>query len=475
MKRTQFIFTLLLIPIDYLTLALSSILAYKLRTSDFVTNTYPVDYIIDYEKYLETTLTITPIWLIIFALVGLYNIKANRKLSAELNRIFIGVSFSLLAMVFAIFLQRELFSSRFIILMAWIISIVLVFLGRMLALGIQRKFFKYGIGTINLLVIGSGPESSAIIAEINDRPSHGFKIIKNYDSFSNIIQEKIKNLTKSHIIDEIVIADPKTDKNTILNILDYTEENHLGFRYAADLFNTVTRNTSIEPIAGIPIIELKKTSLDGWGKIAKRIFDIITSSVFIIILSPIIILTAIAVKITSTGPIIFKNERVGQKGKLFDTYKFRSFLYEYNIGKQFPNSKQALDFEKELITKQNTRTGPLYKISNDPRLTPIGGFIRRWSLDELPQLFNVFFGSMSLVGPRPHLPREVAQYEKHHKRLLTIKPGITGMAQVSGRSDLSFEEEAKLDIFYIEHWNILIDIIILIKTPFAILKSRKAK
>ena len=149
---------------------------------------------------------------------------------------------------------------------------------------------------------------------------------------------------------------------------------------------------------------------------------------------------------------------------------------KYCTGVQFgAQGIEALQKEQELIKELSTKKGPVYKIANDPRVTPFGRFIRRWSLDEFPQFFNVLFGSMSLVGPRPHQPREVDKYKKHHKIVLAIKPGITGLAQISGRSDLSFEDEVRLDTFYIENWRLLLDFIILIKTPFVVLSRKGAK
>ena len=180
------------------------------------------------------------------------------------------------------------------------------------------------------------------------------------------------------------------------------------------------------------------------------------------------------VMIETGGPVLYRNERVGYKGVTFATLKFRTMLQKYCIGPQFKNSKDALAFEQQLIKEQNTKEGPLYKIKNDPRVTAVGRILRRLSIDELPQLFNVLGGSMSLVGPRPHQPREVEQYERHHKAVHDIRPGITGLAQISGRSDLSFEEEIRLDTFYMEHWSLLMDFIIVLKTPFILLRKRKA-
>ncbi len=475
MKRSQLIFTTVLVPVDFLMLMLAAIAAYRFRIDSFVTDILPVIYALEFNSYLFYAFLAALTWLVVFALTGLYVVKSNRKLSQELGRIFVGCSIGLLVIVFGIFLQRELFSSRFIILVAWLFAIIFVFIGRALVLAVQRQLFKRGYGAIKLVIIGTGEYTDVISAELAKNPSHGFRVMATFPTLTETAKQEILRLHSEYVLDEIMVTDTTFDKNAMLDILDLTEEHHLGFRYAADIFNTVATNTKVEPIAGVPVIELRKTRLDGWGRVFKRSFDIFAALFFIILLSPILILTALAVRLTSPGPIIFKNERVGQKGKLFDTLKFRSMRAEHSIGKQFKDSDKALAYEQELIKAKNTRAdGPIYKIADDPRLTRVGGFLRRWSFDELPQFFNVLRGDMSIVGPRPHQPREVALYDKHHKRLLTIKPGITGMAQVSGRSDLSFADEAKLDLFYIENWTPWLDIQIILKTPIAILKNRKA-
>jgi lipopolysaccharide/colanic/teichoic acid biosynthesis glycosyltransferase len=188
-------------------------------------------------------------------------------------------------------------------------------------------------------------------------------------------------------------------------------------------------------------------------------------------------LLAIIIKLDSKGPILYLDYRTGQFGKRFLFYKFRSMLAHLCDGEGPSATKEGNRILSELSTQvKNTRANqPLHKIKNDPRVTRIGRFIRRWSLDELPQLFNVLKGDISLVGPRPHMTLETAKYESHHKKVLTIKPGISGMAQISGRSDLSFEEEIKLDTYYIENWSLALDLAILLRTPFAVIRGRKVE
>ena len=225
----------------------------------------------------------------------------------------------------------------------------------------------------------------------------------------------------------------------------------------------------------MPIIEVKRTPLDGWGRIMKRLFDIIVAAVALVLTSPLTLLSALIIFIQDGAPVIFENERIGESARPFRVYKLRSMWKKDCIGPQFTKSlKQNIEKEQQLIKEKSLKQGPVYKIGDDPRVTPFGRFIRRWSVDELPQFLNVLRGDMSIVGPRPHQPREVAKYESRHLRVLAIKPGITGMAQISGRSDLDFEDEVRLDVWYIENWSLWLDVYILLKTPFVVLANKGA-
>ncbi|MEK7115912.1 MAG: exopolysaccharide biosynthesis polyprenyl glycosylphosphotransferase, partial [Patescibacteria group bacterium] len=246
---------------------------------------------------------------------------------------------------------------------------------------------------------------------------------------------------------------------------------HLTFMYLADLFAATFTNIRVSTDTGVPVIEVKRTPLDGWGRIAKRACDILISALLLLLTSPITLLAHFALALEDGIPIIFQNLRVGERGTLFKTYKLRTMWRKFSIGPQFTGRSQTnLELEQRLIKERGIKKGPVYKIANDPRVTPVGRFLRRWSIDELPQLWNVLRGDMSLVGPRPHQPREVEKYEPRQRRVLAVRPGITGMAQISGRSDLAFEEEARLDMWYIEHWSLTLDLYILLKTPFVVLQ-----
>jgi lipopolysaccharide/colanic/teichoic acid biosynthesis glycosyltransferase len=226
----------------------------------------------------------------------------------------------------------------------------------------------------------------------------------------------------------------------------------------------------IDTDGDFPVLSIEYIRISTWGRLLKRVFDIIFGIIFLILFAPIMLIIALAIKWDDpSAPVIYRNKRTGKNGELFTLYKFRYMQWQYSVKDAYgvdPESDSALKFEHELRAgDKNSRTGPIYKITQgDPRHTRVGSLIERLSLDELPQLFNVLIGNMSLVGPRPHQPREVENYDEWHKQVLTVKPGITGMAQVFAREAADFDREAELDISYIENWSMPLDIWLLVST-----------
>lgn len=479
MKKIDLFFSLLLVPLDYALLVLAGISAYYIRFSNFTTDIRPVVFSLPFSEYWPKILMIASLWLAIFALSSLYETKP-RHLSREIYRVFLACSAGFVLVMALIFFQRELFDSRFIVLMAWALAIIYVSIGRIVVYWIKKSLYAHGIGVKNIILVGSGKTGDNLIREFFSKKFSGYRVVKRVRDFSLETSKEVaefilefdnQNKYRGQRIDQIVQSDPNLSKAESLRLYDLANENHLTFKYVADLLEVKVLKTEVSEIAGVPVVEVKETTLDGWGWIIKRMGDIVLSALIILLLSPLIIITAILIKIDSSGPIFFSRRddgsplcRVGQGGQTFRYFKFRSMI---------PGTDSMR--YNELADKNIRTDGPMVKIADDPRITRVGRFIRRWSIDELPELFLVFIGRMSLVGPRPHLPEEVAKYEQHHKKTLTVKPGITGLAQVSGRSDLLFEEEVKLDVYYIENWSLLLDLSILFRTPVAILKHRQAE
>ena len=472
MKRSELSLTVLQVPVDFLLLLLSAISAYFLRFSDWMIVLKPVLFDISLKEYIYIATPIAMIWIVVFVFAGLYSTDPNRKLLPELQRVIFACTSGLAIVALYIMFKQTVFDSRFLVVVSWIFSIIYVGAGRIFMRLFKYRLYKSGIGVRNIAVIGHhGTAAEEIIKFLQEHKETGYQIIGQYVHFNDDTIEQLKR----HKPDEIIFTNPRAHEQETLRAIRFCNDHQIIFKYSADLFDTFSSNMRVNPLAGIPIVELRSTPLEGWGRILKRIFDIIMSVIVIIIAGPIMIASAVIIFFETGRPIIYKNERVGLRGQNFFTLKFRSMYQKDCTGRQFgEDGVHAEEKEKELIRQNNTKDGPVYKIRNDPRVTPFGKFSRRYSIDELPQFFNVLKGEMSIVGPRPHQPREVNKYDSQHKYVLSLKPGITGLAQISGRSDLSFEEEMRLDVFYIEKWNLLIDLVIFIKTPFILFKKRKA-
>lgn len=474
MKRVELRISALLVPLDYLMLLLAGWLAYVIRFNSSVTDFRAVVYALPFGEYSKVLLAAAVVMVIIFAWSGLYVITGTRRIIDELRKVFIACSTGVLFIIVLFFFNRELFSSRFIILIAWILSIICVSSMRLIVIAIERSLFVRGIGAHRVLLIGQSRSAEILADVMSHNPILGFHIVERTERVGERFFEKLEKIIQLKQIDEVIAADQALSRSDMTSLIEFCSIHHLDFKYAADIFDSQVSHISIRPLAGIPLVELHRTSLQGWGRITKRMADIILSLLAIIVFGPLMLITALAVRLDSSGPIIYRNRRVGEDGKEFDTFKFRSMKQEYCIGDQFKNTDTALKLEQKLIAEKSIKEGPIYKIQDDPRLTKIGPFIRKTSLDEFPQFFNVLRGDMSLVGPRPHQPREVDQYEAIHRAVLNMKPGITGLAQISGRSDLEFAEEMRLDMYYMENWSILLDCYILFKTPLILFKKRRA-
>ena len=472
MKKSELIFTAALVPVDYLMLGLAGLTAYGLRTSDLFVNWRPILFgaNLPFDRYFGLVILVGLFLLVLFAFSGLYEIRRANGVLEDFARITIAVSAGLAGVIVYGFIRREWFESRFLIFATWALAIFFVVLGRIIVRAIQKFLIRrYKIGAHNVLVIGGDELSEELISEMKGQSSLGYNLIR---YFKDLDLPKIKQILDDQPMDDIILANPDFGREAVLELIDLCEERRLNFKFVPNLFQTLTINVEFDALAGIPLVELKRTALDGWGKILKRVMDLIGAFFLAIIFSPVMAVVAILVKLDSRGPVIYKNQRVGPDGP-FNAYKFRSMKIEYCTGPEYDKDGQASRLEDELAAKQSGRRGPVFKIVDDPRRTKLGRFLEQSSLDELPQFFNVLRGNMSLVGPRPHMPKEVAKYEKWHRKVFNIQPGVTGLAQISGRSEIDFDKEAKLDTYYIENWSLWLDIKILLKTPWVVLFRKR--
>lgn len=475
MKPSERFFTALLVPVDFFAIVLGGLLAYVMRFHPVVVAIRPVRFDLSFQDYVSVLLTTAVGALFVFAVAGLYHTRAARP-RTEFGHLVLAMSTSM-ALVFAfLFFSRAFFESRFIALAAWGLAIFFVALGRLGVRGLQRMARIFGIGVHRILLIGDNKISDRLLEAMQTHPRQGSQIIERLSTSNASTRRRIETLSRQGAIDGVLLTDTTLAHTEMQNLFALCTALHLDLSYAASVFAGGTGKTIVFTVADIPIVEVVKTPLDGWGAIYKRLFDIVGALFLLVLTAPLMLVTAIGIVLESGRPIFFQNRRVGERGQEFNTLKFRSMKQQWSIGSQkaLGNQTQALALERELIARNNRKQGPVYKIADDPRVTHLGRFLRAWSIDELPQLVNVLLGQMSLVGPRPHQPREVAKYAPHQHQVYLVKPGITGLSQVSGRSDLDFEDEIRLDTFYIERWSPWLDLAILLKTPFAVLFRKGA-
>jgi exopolysaccharide biosynthesis polyprenyl glycosylphosphotransferase len=430
---------------------LAFFVAYKFR----VNFTYvPTTYIEPFSQYFKFVIYFLPVWVIVFILTGLYSINEKKGTLNEFGKILVATSAAMALVITWIFLSRTFFYSRLVIGITWVLAVITVTFGRFLIRFFQKFLYRYGIGVHRVIVLGHNSSTKPVIDEIKNNRNLGYKIVKIIDRDGI---EKLDKIVDNNPCDEIIIADSTLPESQAEKVAEFCRLNNLGFKMTPNLFLVRSSHVDIQQLAGVPILEFKRSPLDGWGRIIKRTFDFVVTLILVIITSPLMIITAVLVKLTSRGPIFYKQERVGLS-KNFTFYKFRTM--KENADAEFP--------------KLMKKYGVNFKLKKDPRVTPIGRFLRKTSLDELAQFFNVLRGDMSLIGPRPPKPEEVEKYNNWQKRRLGVKPGISGLWQVSGRSELSFDEWVRLDAYYIENWSLWLDVQIFIKTIWVVLKGRGA-
>ncbi len=463
MKKSEIIFGALRLPVDFIATFTAFLLAYHLRPiTDLVPGVqfhFGPELLPPFSEYSRFGLVAAGVLVIMFALNHLYSLKATHRLSRSFFKIVFLVTAWLMFIISYYFLiVHELFFSRIALAHIWFFSIFFVMVGRSLIQIIQHFLLRFRIGSRRVLFIGADTVADrfyslikndpsyevigALAESVHSRKKHKLKIIGTFSELEKVVRK--------YKAEEIILSTQDFKDKETKELHAFCRNNQIKYHFIPDLIRLQRTNVEVEMIDNIPLVSLKETSLDGWGQVFKRVFDLMIALILVILLIPVWVVVSVLIKMDSKGPVFYRSQRK-YKNKVFSILKFRSMIPE-------------ADAVKKKLADKNERSGPLFKIKDDPRVTKLGRFLRKTSIDELPQLFNVLLGTISLVGPRPHLPEEIDQYEEHHHRVFALKPGITGLAQISGRSNLDFEEEVKLDVYYIENWSLWMDIKIILRS-----------
>ena len=346
--------------------------------------------------------------------------------------------------------------SRIVLGQSWLLSIVALTVWHIVFDLALSAFRRRGFGLTRVLIVGGDAFGRSFYELLSQNPELG------YAAEGVITDDQIEILgdrLRRKQVDEVMLASREMESQEIMSVMATCQEHSVRFSMIPNLFNVLTSRIQIREIAGVPIFVLNERIFLRSSRILKRSIDLALGSMALVLASPLIALVSVLIKLDSRGPVVLAQTRIGKGARPFTVYKFRSM-------------RENAEAMKKDLARLNESQGPLFKIREDPRITRVGRVIRKLSIDELPQLINVFKGEMSLVGPRPPLPSEVDQYESWQRKRFEVLPGITGLAQISGRSDLSFEETLRFDFFYIENWSPLTDIKIMLKTLPGVILGR---
>ena len=475
MKRSELAFNMASIPVDAFMLLLAGLMSFYLRerSTELVG---PILFQLKLSDFLRVSYKLIPVLLVMFAFLGLYNLKGTRKFLTEFGRVAVAVSLGLLIVMLLFFFDQTIFPSRFIILATWALGIFFVTFGRLALKALQEFAFSKNIGLHRLVLINGEGSDARIIENFFKNKSYGYEVVQELE-YNPGVFERLKELQSADQIDEILQANPTLSDDQNLKLVEFCRNNGLRYCFVPNLFNVQRGSVETLDYNGMPIISLKNTPLDGWGKVAKRILDIACSVICLILTAPLFLLISIAIKIDSRGRVIYSATR-GGNGRDFKFFKFRTMYSHMSVGNEY-GGEGAEKLRRELWKKNNRggEQGPFLKIKEDPRVTRVGRFLRRTKLDEIPQFWNVFLGNMSMVGPRAHVLDEVERYRNRYMRMFSIKPGIFGLSQIAQINwpDLPFEEEIRLNTHYIENWSLWLDVKILAKIFWLLFFAKKPK
>lgn len=472
------LYSMLLIISDFVAILLAFVLSYIARVT--YSGGRPFEEVPAVE-YLQAFLILIPFWLIIFGMLGLYNKRIFDFRLREISRLVAGSFMGVLLVIgYEFALEVTVFPARIVAVYGLVASFLLLLLGRTILRIFRRHMFKKGRGVSRVMLIGSTDATKKLARLLGQTQSSGYEVVaivgnKNVvpasfqgTHFSDL-SEALKKVGKLEIHAIIQTQFYEQDHRNSM-ILDVVQAKHLSYKIIPTHEEFYTGNHTVDIFQGYPVLSVHHTRLLGWGKLVKRAMDFFVSLVMLVILSPLLLLVGIMIPLFDWGPVFFKHKRVTRYGRKVTVYKFRTMKRKYS-GKDPVKVFESMgrdDLIKQLKDKDS-------QIAEDPRVSSFGRLLRRLSIDELPQLYNVLKGDMSLVGPRAIIPEEMELYKEYANLLLSVKTGITGLAQVSGRSDLDYQERTRLNMYYVQNWSIWLDISILFKTLFVIFKTEKTR
>src|SRR6266478_1593844 len=409
------------------------------------------------------------LYTILIVLIGqsqdLYRTPRGRSAGQESWAVFRTVTFATIVLTAFIFCSNVTIVSREVVGMSVLLNVATLVIWRIFKRQFVTRRVAHGIGARNALIVGAGEVGQGLARYLEQNKQLGYRVKGFLDGNHNgdaRMLGKIEDLPKiarAQFVDDIFVTIP-SERDVVKSVAAEGRRLRLNVRVVPELYDGLAWNAAIRHIGDFPVMELHWEPIPTLGLLVKRVTDLLLAALALVLLSPFLLLMAIAIKLDSRGPVLHRSKRVGRKGATFTCYKLRTMVM---------NAEEL----KEQLNHLNERSnGLLFKIAHDPRVTRLGKFLRKYSLDELPQLWNVLKGEMSLVGPRPPLPGEFDQYSLEHLRRLDVKPGITGLWQVSARCDPSFENYMAIDLKYIESWGLWSDAKILWRTLPAVIKGQ---
>ncbi len=427
-------------------------------------------------QFADLSLVIGVIWIASLWFEGLYDIERVFWGTGEYSRVARALSFGVVVFIMATYVLKLNDISRGWVIFAWALAILFVVIGRTLVRTALVNAHRRGHLLRPTLVVGYNEEAAALIRRLRSDTSSGLDPIA---CLASSRQDQlglhyctpgveclgaagdIKAVLDDHVFDTVVIASTAFDPDVLSRIITDLRGRDIEIGLSSGLLDVTTSRVLIREISGVPLITVRGVSFSRGRQFVKRTFDLIVGALFIVVGTPMWMILALMITIDSRGPVFYRQRRVARGGSFFEMYKFRSM----SVG---------AEHVRQQLEASNEASGPLFKMQADPRVTRVGRWMRKFSIDEFPQLINVMRGEMSLVGPRPPLPQETVNYSDYHWRRMEVLPGMTGLWQISGRSALTFDEMIRLDLFYIENWSVGFDMAVILRTVPAVLLARGA-